>query len=212
MNAHVKRKLKKIIAPIRRIGLKNKDFTIISNNCWGGYIYDRYGLQYRTPTIGGILYPEDYIKFISRLPYYLSIEMKQITVQESKYRDLLIEKSRNMVGRIDDIEVIFIHYSSIEDAVRKWNKRRKRVNYNNILFKFNDQNNFIDKCYDDFIDLKFKNKIFFTSNKNFITRDYCYFIKEFEDKGFAVDDLKASKGIVDYKKLLNSLQREENIK
>lgn len=29
------RKLRKILAPIRRIGVK-KEFTIYSNNCWGG--------------------------------------------------------------------------------------------------------------------------------------------------------------------------------
>lgn len=36
MNAHTKRQIRKIISPFRRIGLKNFDFSIISNNCWGG--------------------------------------------------------------------------------------------------------------------------------------------------------------------------------
>ncbi len=71
MNPHTKRKIRALIAPMRKIGLNNKDFTIISNNCWGGYIYDRYGLKYMTPTIGGIFFPDDYIKFISNLDYYL---------------------------------------------------------------------------------------------------------------------------------------------
>lgn len=32
------RKLRKIVAPIRKVGIK-KDFTIYSNNCWGGGDY-----------------------------------------------------------------------------------------------------------------------------------------------------------------------------
>ncbi len=31
------RKLRKIVAPIRKVGIKKK-FTIYSNNCWGGEI------------------------------------------------------------------------------------------------------------------------------------------------------------------------------
>ena len=35
----IKKKIKKIIGNVNRIGLKNRDFTIISNNCWGGFVY-----------------------------------------------------------------------------------------------------------------------------------------------------------------------------
>ena len=52
MNASTKRKIRKFFSPIKRIGLKNKSFSIISNNCWGGIVYDIFGLQYRSPTIG----------------------------------------------------------------------------------------------------------------------------------------------------------------
>lgn len=37
MNAHAKRIIRKTISPVRRIGLKNRSISIISNNCWGGY-------------------------------------------------------------------------------------------------------------------------------------------------------------------------------
>lgn len=34
------------------IRFRNKSFTIISNNCWGGLVYQKVGLGYQSPTIG----------------------------------------------------------------------------------------------------------------------------------------------------------------
>lgn len=43
----------------------NKDrFTIISNNCWGGEVYESYNLIKQSPTVGLFFMASDYIKFI----------------------------------------------------------------------------------------------------------------------------------------------------
>lgn len=39
---------KKIEAKSNRRKLNNHKFTIISNNCWGGFIYQKYGLKYHS--------------------------------------------------------------------------------------------------------------------------------------------------------------------
>ena len=44
--------------------LKQTDFTIISNNCWGGMIYESYGLSKQSPTVGMFFMAPDYIKFV----------------------------------------------------------------------------------------------------------------------------------------------------
>nr|WP_262352316.1 DUF1919 domain-containing protein [Lactiplantibacillus plantarum] len=37
----------------------NKDrFTIISNNCWGGEVYESYNLIKQSPTVGLFLWPQ----------------------------------------------------------------------------------------------------------------------------------------------------------
>lgn len=41
-----------LFADIRRKGLENTDFTIISNNCWGGMVYESYNLPKQSPTVG----------------------------------------------------------------------------------------------------------------------------------------------------------------
>ena len=38
-----------------------------------GITYDKFGLKYTTPTVGLIITPYDYIKFLKKLDYYLSL-------------------------------------------------------------------------------------------------------------------------------------------
>lgn len=210
MKAHTKRILRKIIAPIRRIGLKNKNFTIISNNCRGGFIYDIYGLQYRTPTIGTYFFPDDYIKFCKNLKYYLSTDPIPIDVQNSKYKKEILKKGvKVFVAKLEDIEVVFAHYDTIEDAISKRNRRKKRVNFNNILLKFNDQNGFKNKNFDEFLEIKnYDNKIFFTANNKYETNKNCkvVYFNEFRDMGYVLDDIKSSFSKINIKKYLNCLK------
>ena len=44
--------------------LKNKDFTIISNNCSAGFIYNNLKHEFLTPIINLMFEDEDYIKLI----------------------------------------------------------------------------------------------------------------------------------------------------
>lgn len=46
-----------LFADIRRKGLENTDFTIISNNCWGGMVYESYNLPKQSPTVDYFLWP-----------------------------------------------------------------------------------------------------------------------------------------------------------
>ena len=75
----IKLKLRKFYikktSKIRKRKLNNNDFTIISNNCWAGTIYQSYGLEYNTPTLGLFFMAKDYIKFVSNLKYYINKEL-----------------------------------------------------------------------------------------------------------------------------------------
>ena len=61
----------------RRKQLLFTDFTIISNNCWGGLVYQYFGLPYTSPTVGLFIMDDDYIKFLENLDYYLSQPLAQ---------------------------------------------------------------------------------------------------------------------------------------
>lgn len=71
---------------IRRKTLKDDIFTIISNNCWGRTVYESYGMRKISPTVGLFIMPEDYLKFVSNLNYYLEQPLKFIDPDNSKWK------------------------------------------------------------------------------------------------------------------------------
>ena len=140
----LKNKLKPIVYPIinfiPRRRLKNKNFTIICDNCWAGKVYQELGLPYQTPFVGMFVFSPDYIKMLKNLKYYLSGNIPLTFVKESKY----IKDFDNAypLALLDDIELHFLHYADEEEATQKWNRRLERIHWDNLYFKFND----IDVC------------------------------------------------------------------
>ena len=196
----------KIRAPFKRIGLKNKDYSIISNNCWGGVVSRDRGIKYNSPTCGLFFYAKDYLKFLSNLDYYLNSERTEISIYESKYRNDLQKRCDDslVIGVLDDIELIMLHYKSFEEAKTKWNRRKKRINYDNLLVKFSDQNLFTEEDFEKFKRLPFKNKLFITTNDSYNSNITCV-IPDKWGCGYAKDDIKPSFKVLKVNKLLNSL-------
>lgn len=155
-------------AKIRRKKINSTDFTIISNNCWGGFIYQSYNLKYNTPTVGLFFMADDYIKFISDIKKWIYQSINFINFTESKYYDHF--KDWNKFGKYpigilegSDIEIHFLHYNSEKEVLDNWDRRLKRINWNKVLYKFNDQNLCLYEHIKKFSELPYKNKICFTS-------------------------------------------------
>jgi uncharacterized protein (DUF1919 family) len=184
-----KRKIRKIFSPLIRIGLK-KEFSILSNNCWGGISYDKFGEKYTSPTIGLLFKPSDYIKFLSNLPLYLSLHpilIPQRQRRENNYQGMY-------AASLGDITIFFIHYSSGEEAIRKWEKRKSRIIWNNIIAKFSDLT--VDKeiitqdLITQFSKLPYK-KIFFTTNQEWSKEfsSFSIYLPKHDSKGNAINEL-----------------------
>ena len=154
---------------IRRKRITSKNFTIISNNCWAGFVYQSYNMEYNTPTVGLFFMADDYIKFVSNLRHYMSIdEINFIEPHNSKWYENLKNISKfgeYPIGKLGDIEIQFLHYKNKDEAQYKWNKRKERVNYKNILYKFSEMNECTEKQIIAFQKLKLKNKLCFVSGK-----------------------------------------------
>ena len=136
---------------LRRKKLRNKDFTIISNNCWAGFIYQKYGLQYKTPTIGLFFIGNDYIKFCKKLKYYVNQDLKFISFSESKNYDLIKGDREYPIARLDDIEIYFMHYKTKKEAKEKWYRRCKRINYDSLIFKVSQREGFTKQDMEEFM-------------------------------------------------------------
>ena len=138
----LREELNKYFAPHRNKKLLNPSFTIISNNCWGGCVYRYLSLPYTSPTIGLYLFSDDFIKLVYNLKHYMESELSFISYTQSKHRKSLEDTKTTTcpIGVIDDIEIVFLHYNSPEEAYEKWNKRKKRIIWDNIYYKMSEQN------------------------------------------------------------------------
>lgn len=159
----IKTSAEPIMAPLRRKELNNLDFTIISNNCWGGRVYEYYGLQKNSPTIGSYIYAKDYIKFIANLQYYLKQELKVVTADKAIHAKELLEDGHADVpiGQIDDVEIVFLHYRDPAIAKDKWERRVARVNFDNLIIKNSYMCRCDDQCVLDFQAIQGYKKIMF---------------------------------------------------
>lgn len=150
----------------RRRKLKNRDFSIISNNCWGGLISQYYGLPYMSPTCGLLIGGIDYIKFCRNIKYYLSIKLEFINFEDAKFRHQYQGFKPFPVARLDDIEIYFIHYHSEEEAAEKWYRRTKRINWDNIIFKISHRESFTNEDIEVFAALDLPNKLIIAEKGN----------------------------------------------
>lgn len=161
IQAYVKEFFYKIKKAAVKKSVKNQDFSIISNNCWAGTVYQYLDMPYLSPTAGLYFFAPDYIKFVSDLHHYLNSPLVFIDAKESKYYEELKRKkeTERIIGVIDDVEIVFLHYKSKEEAKEKWERRKARVNYNNIILKFSRMNMCSEKELEAFDSLPFANKI-----------------------------------------------------
>lgn len=155
------------LAPLRQKRLKRADFSIISNNCWAGSVYRYYGLPYQTPTVGLYFFADDYIKFVYDLHHYISTPLEFITSAESFHAETLQRRgeTNNVIARLDDIEVVFLHYHNKQEAKEKWERRTQRINWDNIFIKFSEMNECNTEDLLKFDSLDFPNKICLTSTR-----------------------------------------------
>lgn len=124
--------------PLDVLKVKNKNFTIISDDGWGAQVYRAFNLQELTPFIGITIYNEDFLLLISALQHHLRSPLKFIDASESRhnvhYRKTLIKKYPvALLG--ETIELHFVAYKSASCAEQKWNERLTRINWNNLFIK-----------------------------------------------------------------------------
>jgi len=200
----LREKTNPILGPLRRKKLKYPSFTIISNNCWAGHCYRYFQLPYNTPTIGMYFFPKDYVKFASNLAEYLDKELTFIDYKNSKYRDMLESRGETNVpiGILGDVEIVFLHYKTEKEAYEKWNRRKARMDWDNLFFKFSEMNGCSDEDLKDFDRIESKYKFVFTRSQRKDIKCSSYF-PGYEDKEEITNDTTYFNRGIDLVKFLN---------
>lgn len=175
------------------LNLRDKDFSIICNNCVGGFIYQYYNIEYKTPTLGLFILAQDYIKFLLDIKFYLSKQLEFIKPRESIYYENFKQFEEHMkfpIAKLHDIEVFFMHYKNEEEATEKWNRRINKINWNDLIIIFAENETCNYEMIKQFDALPFNNKICFTKEDYPEIRSSCC-IEEMKDpsKSWAVETI-----------------------
>lgn len=110
------------------IELRKSNVSIIANNCWGGLAYHQLGMEFSSPFINMFVKDEEYLKLLNNLRGYLNEKLK---FHKFAYENVL--QREYPVCLLNDIELHFNHYVSMEEVEEKWNKRVKRINWDNVF-------------------------------------------------------------------------------
>lgn len=129
--------IRKLIVTKFRLINKNRNFTLISQNCVGGVIYSNLGLEFRSPTINMFIEDENFVKLVEHLEYYMSLEAEPLC---EKFVDPIDSSIVYPKIRVGDIEICCLHYKSCKEAVDAWERRKRRINLNNVYVIGNSWN------------------------------------------------------------------------
>ena len=130
---------RRVAAQIMRARVTNRDFTIISNDCFGGMAYEELGMRYDSPFAGLFLVPEDYMQLLRNLRPCCEqpIRFKEYSRHEriNAWRQNIIQRPYPIGVVGDDVEIHFLHYGNREEAEAKWTRRAQRIHWDNLLVK-----------------------------------------------------------------------------
>lgn len=120
-----------------RMRLKERNFTLISQNCIGGVIYNLLGVPFQSPTINMFIEGDNFIKLVDNLDYYMTLTP---TAVMDCFIDPLDSNIRYPKIACGDVEICAMHYQNCDEAIEAWERRRKRVNLDNVYVIGNSWN------------------------------------------------------------------------
>ena len=166
---YINDKCRKVIFKFRKHQLLNRSFSLITDNCLAGFIYHDLDLEFRSPLINGGMNCSDYIKFLTNIEFYLNQDLEFYTGDDN-----------HIWAKLYDIRYRFTHYKTQDEALKKWNSRKHRINYENLYVIMNEKEGCTLDNLIDFDRLPFKNKIVLT-HKPYPQIKSAYYLKGFED-------------------------------
>jgi uncharacterized protein (DUF1919 family) len=148
--------------------VRDRNFSVVSNNCWGAGIYSALGVEYRTPFVGLFLMPDCYLALLSDLRKRLSIDLTFLPESRYPIVNAMREDKKSLwpIGCLGEgVEIHFMHYADRDEAVAKWQRRVSRFapDDRDVAVKLCDRDQLTDAQCKTFDALPFARKVLFTS-------------------------------------------------
>jgi uncharacterized protein (DUF1919 family) len=152
---------------LARWRLRHKDFSIISNKCWGAHVYQKLRRIYTTPFVGLFIPPSCYLTLLSDLKQYMQADLAFVEKSRHDAVNKLREGRRldYPIGLLGSaVEIHFMHFDSLEKARGTWERRKRRLcpQPKNLFFKFCDHDGASQDQLHEFDRLPYVNKVCFT--------------------------------------------------
>ena len=127
------------IVPVSVMNLAGFDFgiyrklrshtpTIFSLNCMAGLLYYYMGLKFMSPIVNIRFTERDYLRFLQDPKRYLSTELTYLGIETVSY----LGETYPVAG-CGDIRIQLVHYPTFEEGARKWNLRKERIDWDNLV-------------------------------------------------------------------------------
>lgn len=129
--------------------------SIIANNCWGGITCHSVGLRFNSPFVNLWMESGNYLTLLENLQYYMKVEPHFIREE----LDRVLLHTYPVIG-LDNVELHFNHFYDFESAQEAWNRRKARLNYDNLLVEMTIGK---QEELDRFLALPYQYKIGFSS-------------------------------------------------
>lgn len=140
--------------------LKNTDITLLAPNCLGGILFHDLGLRFMSPTVNLMMTQKEFLQFILHLDEYLNGEFEFY-----KDSNFLCPCAFLKAGGVPDIVVHFTHYRNEEDALKYWNRRKERIDRDNMFVFIEERDGITEEELRMLSELKVKGIVAFTCNR-----------------------------------------------
>lgn len=110
----------------------------------GGYVYHRLGLPFSSPLINIFWEKSEFAKFMENPFFFLNTDLTMI-------RDSDLRAGIPPLGQLGEgdktVQLILNHNINFAEAKEQWDRRKKKINWNNIFIKFSFESSHKEKEY-----------------------------------------------------------------
>lgn len=160
---------------------QNKSLSVFSSNCVGCLMLHDLGVAFNSPFVNLFINAKDYIKYLLDPQKYNEMTFREVESQAGY-----------PVGMLGDLTFHFVHSESFEKAVADFERRVKRIRYDNLFVIFTERDGCTYQDLETFDALPYKNKIVFT-HLPYEDIQSAFYIEGFEQDAFVGDIIKWDK-------------------
>ena len=197
---HIRRRQNRYLSWVRaQYDYSGNPPSIITPSCIGGIISHNLGLPFCSPTVNLWMDNHDFVKFACNLRQYLDKELCFLKPGEKEKK---FPEGDYPIGKLGDLTIYFNHYHSDEEANEAWNRRKERVDFDN-LYLICDDNRLSDEEIAALQRISCKRMILFTAKRR-PEIAHSFWMKRYESLGYLENyNVREPDGFREFERVFN---------